>query len=371
MKLAPVLISMALTLAAADHGNPVTVHEWGTFTSVAAANGDPVPWAPLVGPPDLPCFVQSLPDVYKGMLYSRVRMETPVIYFYANRPETLSVRVDFPQGWITEWYPAASRSFRNQNASNVSGGRMEWDRVQVLPGADLTFPAGKDPAHYYAARATDAAPLRIGDQQEKLIFYRGVGNFDIPLRPRFTTGGQLEIANRGSETIPLVILFENRNGLSGFRIARSLKDSVTLTPPELSADQESIRQKLAIELQEFGLYKKEAEAMVETWRDSWFEEGMRVLYLMPRETVDAVLPLTISPAPASVARVFVGRVEVLSPAVHGSISAAFAAEDDAALMKFGRFLQPFARQIRVPSPALARVQNQIVGSFSRNQSCIY
>jgi hypothetical protein len=40
-------------------------------------------------------------------------------------------------------------------------------------------------------------------------------------------------------------------------------------------------------------------------------------------------------------------------------------------MKFGRFLQPFARQIRVPSPALARVQNQIVGSFSRNQSCIY
>ena len=37
--------------------------------------------------------------------------------------------------------------------------------------------------------------------------------------------------------------------------------------------------------------------MIETWRDSWFQEGMRIFYLVPRQTVDAVLPLKIAPAP--------------------------------------------------------------------------
>jgi hypothetical protein len=40
---------------------------------------------------------------------------------------------------------------------------------------------------------------------------------------------------------------------------------------------------LADNLVEFGLYRKEAEPMVETWRDSWFEEGIRLFYIVPRE----------------------------------------------------------------------------------------
>ncbi len=31
-----------------------------------------------------------------------------------------------------------------------------------------------------------------------------------------------------------------------------------------------------------GLYQDEAQAMLETWRDSWFEEGSRLLYIVPR-----------------------------------------------------------------------------------------
>ena len=30
------------------------VHEWGTFTSIAGADGRPVGWSPLSGPDDLP-----------------------------------------------------------------------------------------------------------------------------------------------------------------------------------------------------------------------------------------------------------------------------------------------------------------------------
>lgn len=30
-------------------------------------------------------------------------METPVIYFYTDKDTRVSVKVDFPKGWITEW----------------------------------------------------------------------------------------------------------------------------------------------------------------------------------------------------------------------------------------------------------------------------
>ena len=42
------------------------------------------------------------------MLASTVRMETPVIYFYAEQETTVSVDVQFRQGLITEWYPSAT-----------------------------------------------------------------------------------------------------------------------------------------------------------------------------------------------------------------------------------------------------------------------
>ena len=34
----------------------VTVHEWGTFTTVAGADGVAMQWTPLGGASDLPCF---------------------------------------------------------------------------------------------------------------------------------------------------------------------------------------------------------------------------------------------------------------------------------------------------------------------------
>ena len=46
-------------------------------------------------------------------------METPVIYFYSKEPQTVDVRVDFPQGIITEWYPQAT-TFGRHMLSRVS-----------------------------------------------------------------------------------------------------------------------------------------------------------------------------------------------------------------------------------------------------------
>jgi len=71
--------------------------------------------------------------------------------------------------------------------------------------------------------------------------------------------------------------------------------------------------------------------MIESWRDSWFEEGTRLFHIVPRTAIDAILPLEIDPTPAGVARVFVGRMELVTPATEKEIKDALLANDVAAL----------------------------------------
>jgi hypothetical protein len=55
--------------------------------------------------------------------------------------------------------------------------------------------------------------------------------------------------------------------------------------------------------------------MLDTWRDTWSEQGLRVLYVVPARLTDEVLPLAIAPAPSSLVRVLVGRAEWAPPDV--------------------------------------------------------
>ena len=98
---------------AAKEARPVysglTAHEWGTFTSIAGRDGSAVEWLPLTGSTDLPGFVEHFRyNGFKLGLRGTVRMETPVLYFYDSRQETVSVKVSFAKGLITEWYPHAA-----------------------------------------------------------------------------------------------------------------------------------------------------------------------------------------------------------------------------------------------------------------------
>ena len=328
-------------------GSAVTVHEWGTFTSVAGLDGRALSFQALAGPADLPCFVFRWNGRnIKAVIPSTVRMETPVLYFYAPRNTTLSVHVGFPQGFITEWYPQGHVQLQS----------ADWGPIEVSPGESLTFPQGSAASHYYAARHTDSAPIRAGQEQEKMIFYRGIGDFSIPLQPRLTADGKLEIRNTGASPIPEAVVFENRGGKIGYRVVSNLTDSVKVEMPELGDDFGRLTDHLAGALTEMGLYPKEAAAMIETWRDSWFEEGTRVVYLFPRASVDAVLPLTVTPAPEAISRVFVGRVEVLSPATQQAIQSALAEGNLTVLEKYGRFLQAFVTEMErsggvIQSPA--------------------
>jgi hypothetical protein len=145
--------------------------------------------------------------------------------------------------------------------------------------------------------------------------------------------------------LPAVIRFDNRAGQIGYRVHTSVRSSIRIGRAAAPARVESLHADLIRLLIDAGLYPKEAEAMVATWRDSWFEEGTRVFYILPPKAVDAVLPLSIVPAPASVARAFVGRMEVITPEDVLLVQTALAANDTAALEKRGRFLGPIADRL--------------------------
>ncbi len=339
--------------------HPVVVHEWGTFTSIATETGASSRWAPLTGAADLPCFVARLgPIGFKDRAFGFVRMETPVLYFYSQVPATLSVRVAFPEGWITEWYPNASKvtpdSAGGVTPARYINGEIRWDQVHVEPAANPQLAVSRGQSHYFAARQTDAAPVRVGEQWETLLFYRGVGEFAVPLRPVVTSQGQVNITNVGLEAIPLAILFENRGGKFGYRAITGLRTEAQLGFPDLTGSAADLRLRLENYLVEFGLYRKEAAAMVETWRDSWFEEGMRLFYIVPRAMVDRVLPLDVRPSPSAVSRVFVGRIEILSPAMREKLDSLAAANDVQGLQQIGRFLGPFVSQMERTKPSRPR-----------------
>ena len=365
---------------AAKEARPVysglTAHEWGTFTSIAGRNGSAVEWLPLTGSTDLPGFVEHFRyDGFKLGLRGTVRMETPVLYFYDSREETVSVKVSFAKGLITEWYPHAAHV---EPAANIFDGTLlqphpdgsiAWDSVTISPNVREKFPHENSGNHYYAARMTSSTPLRVqssaGEQQEKFLFYRGVSTFSVPLSATLIPSGELYVENHGQEEIPNTIRFERRGEKVGYRIGGALQKEALLDPPELTGTIGDLGRELEGMLVAQGLYQDEAHAMVETWRGSWFEEGSRLLYIVPTAFVDGVLPLSIHPAPTQTERVFVGRLEIVTPATENAVEGALATHDSATLKMFGRFLEPILQVMiqKESNPAKAQRFNQALNTY--------
>jgi hypothetical protein len=406
------IFSTAILVIAADSNvtqpSNLTVHEWGTFTSVAGEDGASMEWDTLGCKDDLPQFVNVAG--YRGFkfgLQGTVRMETPVMYFYSPREVQAQVQVRFPFGVITEWYPKGdnaiyeSKSLMDQMhmqspessiyltkdlidspparlgakvvrlSPNMNGidtsltrvmGAIGWKDVKIQPGSSAEFPIETGASRYYAARATDAAPVTVGGEHEKFLFYRGVGRFEVPLSARVSSGGAVTVGNRGTDAVPAVFLFENRAGHMGFRTAGALRDTVTLERPSLDGSFTQLLYDLEAALTAQGLYPREAQAMVETWKDSWFEEGSRVIYIVPSHTIETILPLKVEPAPSQTARVFVGRIELVTPETERSVEQAFAKGDWSAVERYARFLDPILKRIS----AEGSVQANQIEQYRRN-----
>ena len=349
---------------------PFVVHEWGTFTTFSGADGVRLDFRPLQTN-DLPSFVldrfeqsgQLQPFYLKGRIRARVRMETPVTYFYTDRERDVSVRVGFPQGLLTEFYPPVAHMeppfslAANYEGEKIGHSLLDWGKVHLIPlqklrthvnhiaaaaAIESRIPAALVPPalwndHYVYARETDSAlihvdvpadtarpTLPVGPHFEKFLFYRGVGNFELPLRLDALGQGQYRLTNSGKDAIrSLFLVTVHQQQITFNTLAELPANSVhILGESTAQANIETLGEAVVQALLREKLYEKEARAMVKTWSSSWFgEEGTRLFYVVPRPLTDAVLPLTIEPAPDQLERVLVGRMEILDPEMEARLLA--------------------------------------------------
>jgi len=267
-----------------------------------------------------------------------VRMETPVVYFYSETPFQAQVNVGFHGGSISQWYPARSDgevppAFTPGTSGTIDfaagyDGWISWD-VDVLARDEalraLPF-RGHETLSWVYPRQTDSNLLRVGeDEYEKYLFYRGVGNFSLPVRFHMEGDDLLHVDNLGGEALGRLFVFDQDSGAARFWLLDSLGAgaSVSVDLSELERERHwhrSVYDTLRQALVEEGLYAKEADAMLQTWWRSYFEKpGLRVFWVVPEEATESILPLQVSPAPGERARVLVGRTEILTPSFEAQL----------------------------------------------------
>ena len=267
--------------------------------------------------------------------------------------------------WHRSWDPGSvfdhpgppKRDPDTREPRNGEPDSIEWPQVKIEPLADPKYPFQFESSHYYAARSTDAAPLVVGDEKEKFLFYRGVGEFQPPIAVEIGATDQVRVRNLAKDDLPAAILFENRDGKIRYHVQGAVKNEIAMELPKSAGQLAALKLDLEHILTAQGLFPREAHAMVETWRDSWFEEGVRVFYILPANAMESILPLQVEPRPDRMARVFVGRVEVLTPQVKNIITTAIVNQDRATLEKYGRFLEPIARGLG-PNPLVQQIHQK-------------
>jgi hypothetical protein len=407
-------------------GRTLTVHEWGTFTAVQGSDG-----VVLDGlrhdDRDLPPFVYDLGQRV-ALTGVSPKMETPVVYMYAPAKWVTHVRVQFPHGLLTQWYPAATsanmadedegfrKGWKGELAASprLEKGFLSWgdmSELTVLPrGVERELPAVREGDPWLFARAVDANMLEVGNvnlaieqrekadkpyaaslnescvrQRERFLFYRGLGDFALPLQ---AIGAR---ASRKGDVARLSLRLENADpkaplagvfliwvdgDMAGFRALDDVHDALDLTPVDVPlrpvADvTKDLVDHVAARLAETPLYADEALAMARTWAHAWFgDPGLRVLYILPRAFVDRELPLEVgngwiwnergddvhvAQQKPVVERAFVGRLEILTRAQELELLATVErclrgtekerASAEAELARHGRFLAPCLRRL--------------------------
>jgi hypothetical protein len=374
----------------------LVVHEWGTFLSVQGSDGTAM-GGMVDSEEDLPPFVRERSLDGRNPIYFNQKMETPVTYFYVDKPMSVQVRVAMPDGLLTHWYPGAKNFGPPNNVKATKDDSfLDWATVELIPdraGVLATLKnykgVSKDSTWRFA-RETDAAYVRVKDRPailpvgevEKFLFYRGLGSFQLPLQVvspppvRSDLHPRLILTNTATEPLRGVFAVRVRDGQIAFTPLADLAGKETRTVRDLAGYRESSRQEngiLGVELPlsegvplvkkavadslvKAGLYRKEAEAMVNTWEKSYFRtDGLRFLYVLPAPTVDRAIPITISPRPDELVRVMVGRVEVLTRDVEHrlmqtlydtiSSDATIRKQGEAVLAKLGRLQEPVLRRL--------------------------
>jgi hypothetical protein len=378
----------------------LVIHEWGTFLGMSGSDGSSLDGM-YHEEHALPAFVHTRSRDQLRLPGSLLKGETPVIYFYTDRPQSVRIGVRFPKGVWTQWYPQAVRVDPSlvqgaESPDRPGNGLICW-HADILPtslveqrrimkdGEIPSLPATSAEALWNFARNVDAAYVRCLDgtktqaapEYERFLFYRGLGEARLPLRLDAQQGGTLSADQEPTiaEGIRHVFVLRVENGRGAYRYRPLLRPGQTVSSMIPATDRarplaeftRDIASDLASRLEASGLHAKEARAMVNTWTTSYFQtEGIRVLCVLPQSWTDAFIPMTVVPKPKQVVRVMVGRGELITPERERQAEAAVRSLADpdgprrlqafAYLREQGRYVEPIIRRVqRTTNDANVRV----------------
>jgi hypothetical protein len=363
-----VVVGRPAQRASAQRASPLVVHEWGTITTRHAPNGKPEGRLNRIGRSEvLPAFVhryeppRTKDDPAKSLTKSpltpgrpdvTMRLETPVVYFYppagsASLPP-FDVSVTFRGGIVNEFYPRGEPSVEvdveRVNAKVEAGLIKEWDgavlndyvvgglRWRGLSLKDaVTIPRTTSHAWLAPRRVQSTGVVTSTGEGERYLFYRGVAHLDALVQTQLSADGvrlraprRLHWMRASSMTIANLWLVDVRpDGSAAFREYAGIeiaKDSASheLRHIPLFAEKDyttrslgHLRREMKQALVAAGLFEDEAEAMLETWSESYFRTpGLRIFYTVPDEWLSYFLPLRIS-IPHELTRVLVGRIDLV------------------------------------------------------------
>lgn len=285
----------------------------------------------------------------RKIINATVKMETPVIYFYNGAGEKVNVKVGFNGGTISQWYPNRMKgdtpgkidlrpeqkgdylkSFK-LDESEISyidtthaldfgkgyNGSIEWEVELLERDNAYTFKPTQSPTWIYP-KVSDADMVKVGEEYEDYLFYRGIGNFPLPATFSVNEEDVVQVKNHSEEEIPFAFAFENTGKEIRYKTLGGISEVAEVSETDWTVAgknwQVEVFSEMRAGLISQGLTTEESDGMVKTWWKSYFQQqGLRVFWVVPEKELEKILPLSVTPAPESSVRVIVGRSDILRP----------------------------------------------------------
>ncbi len=309
------------TPAAEPTAKGLAVHEWGVFRvseDAGFANAA------------LRATWDGLPEFVYGHIKGRIvpqhwgafeERNRPIIFFHAQDPVRVRVKVEFPGGMAGVWYPATDKPavFGDQKQPKMSTA-LEWNlAVKQLPKGWLPKRPAPIPVpdkHWFERlRQVKSDEIFAGFspnprdvEREKFIYYDGLFPhekwLDIKVESQKVT-----LTSRVKHPVFDVTVVDRRSekvrvGRLAKLDAGAVNQEVVFTDVDASRFASEAAGMLTKQLAAAGLFEDEAKSLVDLWKQELFETpGLSLFYRLSPEEYDARLPLTITPKPDSVVRV--------------------------------------------------------------------
>jgi hypothetical protein len=305
------------------------VHEWGVWRlhdDLEFANADMrAEWD------GLPPFVYgqtTTRDFPRHWDKPLMTVTKPVLFFHAPNPMAAEVRVEFPTGVPAVWWPAThSPAYHGYNGDGLRKGEtptrpvkaLQWTlHLKQAPRAPARPPVFKplDKPHWMQAlrevRCDDVyAPVGergVGVEREKFVYYDGL----LPRPKALAIKAEKTKATLKNEAKFVVydVWVVDRRDADKPRVGRLPRldagDAADVDLPVMKDARwaEGAGEALTAQLKDAGLNEDEAAALTKIFTADFFRSaGVTLLYRLPQEEYDRLLPLTVKPRPEKVVRV--------------------------------------------------------------------